>query len=442
LMLTLSPQIVLRSEPQYYGTYVAFDYTKVKTEFLDEDEFRILEYLEGKSADVEEVAKETKVGFRKCTKLLKRATAAGIVTERKLATATDFPEKAKISPEFRGRFPVPLLSAPSSVEVFITSRCNLKCVHCFSATQETTDLSYEDLKSIFDQLEKMRVFEVRINGGEPLLHPEIIRILQLLENRRFRRVLLTNGTLLSDEIVKQFSQSNVTPTVSLDDSDFHGHDRFRGVDGAFEKTLAGLKSLQRNDVHYGINCCLHAKNLGKVEDIINLAVAQDTCRIAFLDLKPIGRMKQFKEWLPSRKEYEIALAKLLIARAKHRKTIDVSLDAYLLCAVLKESALEARKGYVSCSAGKKRMSIFSDALVYPCNVVLGDPKWVMGNIRKEALADIWFSKNWAFFRGDVKISNLKTCRSCKDLKGCKDFYCRLIPYIATGDPYGPSPKCT
>jgi radical SAM protein with 4Fe4S-binding SPASM domain len=433
--------VVLRAEPQYYGTYVAFDYVKAQTEFLDEDEFKILNHLLDRTANIEEVARDTKISPRKCAKFLRRALKSELVRKNEVTTEAFPPKRTEINPELFARFPIPILSAPSSVDVFITSRCNLKCVHCFSATNEAADLSLENLKSIFNQLEKMGVLEVRINGGEPLLHPNIGKVLQMLERRRFRKVILTNGTLLNDEIAKQLKKSSITPTVSLDDSDAGGHDLFRGLDGTFEKTLVGLKTLQKNGVQYGINCCLHAKNLNKIENIVNLAAEQGAYRIAFLNLKQLGRMRNHKEWVPLQREYEVSVAHLMISKAKHRK-IDVSLDAFLSCPVLRETAFEAKKGYISCKAGRTTMSIFSDGLVYPCNSVVGDPKWIMGNSKNETLTDVWFSNNWAFFRGAVKTSNLKKCRDCKEIKKCKDVYCRLLPYATTGDPFGPSPKCS
>jgi MoaA/NifB/PqqE/SkfB family radical SAM enzyme len=322
---------------------VAFNWEEAQTAFLDEDEFKILDYLRSNTASAEEVARETKISSRKCAKFLKRALKSGYVTESESASATRLQERTDINRELFARFQIPFLSAPSSVDVFVTSRCNLKCVHCFAARQESVDMPSENLKSIFDQLEKMGVLEVRINGGEPLLHPDIGKILPMLEHRRFRKVILTNGTLLTDEIAQQLKRSNVIPTISIDDSDARGHDLFRGVDGAFQKTLAGLKTLLKNGVHYGINCCLHAKNLNKIENIVKLAADYDACRIAFLDLKPLGSMRNHKEWIPSQREYEAAMARLLIARVKYRKMIDVSLDAFLFCDVLKESTFEAKK---------------------------------------------------------------------------------------------------
>ncbi|MEM2099328.1 MAG: radical SAM protein [Candidatus Bathyarchaeia archaeon] len=412
---------------------------KAQTEFLDEEEFRILNYLRGRVADVEEVSRETKIGYIKCGKFLKHTLKLGIVTKSE-KTPEVFPRNIDVNLEVFSRFPLPFLSAPSTVDVFITSKCNLKCVHCFSATIEQTDLSLNALESIFDQLEKMRVLEVRINGGEPLMHPQIYSILRMLEHRRFRKVILTNGTLLNDRIVKQLKKSNVTPTVSLDDSDAHDHDLFRGVEGAFEKTVAGLKTLQKNEVQYGINCCLHVKNIDRVEDIIKLAANEGACRITLLNLEPVGRVRSHKEWVPSLEKYESALPRLIALKAKYRN-IDVSLDAFLSCSIPREAVLEAKRGYVSCRAGRTALSIFSDCCVYPCNSVVGDVKWNMGSLKDETLQDVWFSKRWAFFRGATRISDLEKCSSCKEKWGCRDFYCRLLPYVVTGDPFGPSLRC-
>jgi radical SAM protein with 4Fe4S-binding SPASM domain len=133
---------------------------------------------------------------------------------------------------------------------------------------------------------------------------------------------------------------------------------------------------------------------------------------------------------------------LLAAKIKYRRKIDVALDVFLRCQPLQESLWEAKRGFVSCQAGRNRLSIDSDGSVYPCNLVISDKKWKIGNIRKQKILDIWFSEKWLFFRGELTTTKLNKCRDCKDLKKCKDFYCRLLPYITSGDPLAPHPKCS
>jgi len=440
--LSLTSTAILRSEPQYYGTFAVFDYKRVATEYLAAEELRTLEYIYDRSADAKEISEELGVGYRRCEKFLERMMKLGYVQSGDSALEGKPPERNKIDPGLFRKFQVPFLSAPTSVDVFITSRCNLRCVHCFASgeTDRVQELSFGHLESIFDQLEKMGIFEVRINGGEPLLHREIRRILPSLKRRRFRKVMLTNGTLLDEETALLLKESNIIPTVSLDDSAADGHDRFRGAKGSFERTIKALEILQKHGIEYGINCCLYKNNMGRLEEVIDLAVQHGAKRIAFLDLKPVGRMTSHRDWIPSYREYEELMKYLEAARVRHKK-IDVSRDVFTHCFPMRESVLEAKKGYVSCYAGKTRLSVDSTGLVYPCNLVLSDPQWVMGDTGEKKIWDIWFSEKWSFFRGKVKINDLQKCKSCKNLKKCDDFYCRLLPYSSNGDVFGPHPKC-
>lgn len=440
---SLSSSVILRSEPQYYDTYAAFDHIKVRTDFLTEEEFKALEYIYDRPANVKAVSNESGMNYEKCERFLKRMMKLGYVQVGADITKVKSPERFKVDPQLYSRFPIPFLSAPTSVDIFITSRCNLNCVHCFSRGGEGTihELSLNDLESIFNQLERMGVLEVRINGGEPFLHPEINKILLTLKEKRFRRVILTNGILLDEERVALLKESETIPTVSLDDSEAEEHDLFRGVKGSFKRTVEALKLLQKNGVQYGINCCLHKRNLNRYREIINLVAKYGSCKIAFLDLKILGRMKNHVEWVPSYREYHEAMLNLMVDRLRYRGRIDISLDVFLHCQPLKESILEARKGYVSCQAGRNRLSIDCKGSVYPCNIVLSDPRWIIGNIKNQKLWNLWFSQEWLFFRGGVKISKLQKCRDCKNLKKCKDFYCRLLPYSTKGDPFAPHPKC-
>jgi radical SAM protein with 4Fe4S-binding SPASM domain len=439
---SLCSTVILRSEPQYYDSYTAFNYKTVQTKALTEAESKALAHIYEKPADLEEIAVESGMKQKDCEKFLKKMTKLGYIQLNADTQMVKPPRKIKVNPEHYKRFSIPFLSAPASIDFFITSRCNLSCAHCFAnrSQQEKTDLPLKDIDSVLNQLEQMGVLEVRITGGEPLLHREITKILQLLGEKRVRKVLLTNGTLLSEEIVLVLKASGITPTVSLDDSEAEEHDHFRGVKGSHERTLEGLKLLQKHGVQYGINCCLNQKNIDRYQNIINLAAKYGASRIALLDLKPIGQMSNNPTWVPSDKDYQAIFKRLLVARAKNRK-IEVSLDAFLHCYPMQESILLAKKGVVSCKAGISRLSIGSDGSIYPCNFVISDNRWNMGNIKNEPLADIWFSDKWRFFRGQTKLNTLSKCKDCKSLKYCNDFYCRLLPYTVYGDELSPPPKC-
>jgi radical SAM protein with 4Fe4S-binding SPASM domain len=442
-MYSLSARTILRSEPQYYNTYAAFDYAATRTELLTENQYRILERISSEPHDVGEISCEMGVRDEECERFLNRMLKLGYVDADSSHIEIRSPELVKVDSSVYEGFPVPFLSAPASVDLFITNRCNLNCVHCFSSTEDQAvhDLAAKDVKSVLDQLERLRVLELRINGGEPFMHPEIDDLLTSLKHRRLRKVIVTNGTLLDERKVRLMKESHVTPTVSIDDSDAVGHDLFRRVEGSFDRTMKGLELLKKHRVEFGINCCLHRRNLSNHRKIIDLAITYGASRIAFLDLKPSPRMRSNASWVPSYSEYMKALPKLVRDRVKYARKIDVALDTFLTCQPLKESIAEARRGYICCQAGRSRLSIDSTGSVYPCNLVISDARWNMGKLVDESISKIWLSKRWSFFRGDVRVDNLKTCCDCKNLTSCRDFYCRLSPYVEYGDPYGSHPKC-
>ena len=110
------------------------------------------------------------------------------------------PERIKVGPEAYRDFPFTLPFSPCVSRHIHNNRCNLKCIRCFSGGgSSSSELSFGELKSIFDQLERMGVLEVGMNGGEQFLYPRIHEILRDLKSRRFRKVILTNGTLLDRE---------------------------------------------------------------------------------------------------------------------------------------------------------------------------------------------------------------------------------------------------
>ncbi|HSV49420.1 MAG TPA: radical SAM protein [Candidatus Acidoferrales bacterium] len=437
---SLSPHVILRFEPQYYGSYSAFNYKTVKSQTLTAEEIRVLKYIQTKPAVSQEITQETNMNEKGCERFLKEMQKQGFVQINTQPTASA--PQTQVNPDFYSRFPIPFLSAPATIDFFITSRCNLHCAHCYADKKEHQASNYPltAIEAVFDQLEQLGVLEVRISGGEPLLHKGILQILGLMGKKRFRKILLTNGTLLTEETVMALKDSGITPTISLDDCIPEAHDQFRGGTGAHARTINGLALLQKHGVEYGINSCLNKNNLNRYQDIINLCIKYGAARITLLDLKPTGRMRNNTQWMPTHEEYSALLKKLFVARAKNRK-IDVSVDTFLHCYPMQESVALVKKGIVSCRAGVSRLSIDSDGSIYPCNFVVGDPRWVMGNLKEQSLEQIWFSQKWLFFRGQTTLKDLKTCGDCKKRKDCVDLYCRLLPYEAVGDEYGVSQRC-
>lgn len=129
--------------------------------------------------------------------------------------------------------------------------CNLRCIHCFNASgpgnREMQPLSREEVRRLIGEAEAAGVRDVVFTGGEPFLHPDMAEITgdALI---KFPVTILTNGTLLTDRIVKRLASAvrdsvySLEVRISLDAPTEGANDRIRGK-GSFGRALEGAARL-------------------------------------------------------------------------------------------------------------------------------------------------------------------------------------------------------
>ncbi|RMG68008.1 MAG: radical SAM protein, partial [Nitrospirae bacterium] len=119
------------------------------------------------------------------------------------------------------------------LELLITDRCNLRCRHCYVGEPEARELPFEEIVRVLEEFEEMQGLRVLISGGEPLLYKEFENLNEFLKDYPLRKVLLTNGLLLSTDRLKSLNVEEIQ--ISLDGMK-RGHESLRGR-GTFERTL-------------------------------------------------------------------------------------------------------------------------------------------------------------------------------------------------------------
>ena len=85
----------------------------------------------------------------------------------------------------------------AKVYVEITNKCNMACSFCHGHSRKKRQLTAEEFARILEQLTGKTEYIYYHLMGEPLLHPELPRFLQMAADKGFRSVITTNGTLLS-----------------------------------------------------------------------------------------------------------------------------------------------------------------------------------------------------------------------------------------------------
>lgn len=178
----------------------------------------------------------------------------------------------------------------------ITTRCNMCCKHCFlSATKTGSDLSYSKFESdILYRLIESNVKKVTLTGGEPLLHPFILKMLSALNSVGIQSCICTNASLVTEEMLNQLKNLNVHFNVSLDGIAPNSHGRFREI-STYSKFATVLENIQLIGKYNLLNGILTTPNrFAQPEEYIeicNFAINSGAKYLLMNPLAPFGRGK-------------------------------------------------------------------------------------------------------------------------------------------------------
>jgi radical SAM protein with 4Fe4S-binding SPASM domain len=183
--------------------------------------------------------------------------------------------------------------APRPVVVWaVTRACNLRCVHCYaSATPDAApnELTHAEGLDLLDQLAAFRVPAVLFSGGEPLARPDTLDLIAHARSRGLAVTLSTNGTLLDDPAAARLAELGVKYVGLSIDGCPATHNKLRGADDAFDRTLAGLRTAQRHGLKTGVRFTVHKLNVDQLDDILDLCHRERVDRLCVYHLAYAGR---------------------------------------------------------------------------------------------------------------------------------------------------------
>ena len=151
------------------------------------------------------------------------------------------------------------LSDPQTLWFNTGTLCNIECANCYILSSPTNDalvyITAEEVRSYLDQLEtrKWNVREIAFTGGEPFMNPQMIEMTEAALERGYEVLILTNAMLpmmrksMRAGLLRLQAAypTKLTLRISVDHYRADLHDAERG-EGAFDKTLTGMKWLSEN----------------------------------------------------------------------------------------------------------------------------------------------------------------------------------------------------
>ena len=162
----------------------------------------------------------------------------------------------------------------------LTSRCNLRCVHCYLGPQEQhwaeasrrQELGLEKLLSIIDELADAGCLYLGITGGDPMVHDHFADVYRRACERGIRVTVLCNGILVRDSIVELFKEyPPLQVEVSLYGATKATYEAVTKVPGSYVKCIAGIHKLLDNGIRVQLKTVLIKLNAHEVHEMRQIA---------------------------------------------------------------------------------------------------------------------------------------------------------------------------
>lgn len=308
------------------------------------------------------------------------------------------------------------LSFPNRVLWKITGACNCKCEHCWANLGHTTPR--EKLLKLAKELSDNHVAMVSLSGGEPLLCKDLFDIYRILKTNNAIVEILTNGSLITEEWIKQYKTVATPETdviqISLDGPNSNIHDLQRNKP-IFDKVIASIKMLKEAGIKVRISCTGTRLNQDYIHETFLLAQSLNVNVVSITPVFPLRNGKKEELFL----DEEIYLEQLLKC-FRSKKNTDIRAQVPF---GFQEMALEVAKTHrelLDIPDLSKKMLMQETNISMQIDAfgqALPGPEYedvhASGNVYEEGIAAIWGkAKNWKEFRNLRDLSNT-SCEKCE-----------------------------
>ena len=339
----------------------------------------------------------------------------------------------------------------------VGQRCNLKCVHCYSQSKDIEypgELNTKEAKAMLDGLAEYGAPVILFSGGEPLMREDLMELITYARDKGLRAVISTNGTLITEEKAEELKKFGLSYVgISLDGLK-ETNDKFRGIEGAFDDALQGIRNCLKLGIKVGLRFTINKRNAQDIPGIFELIEKEKIPRVCFYHLVYSGRGSRLMEEDLSHEEtrnvVDLIIDKTKEAHDRGNKievlTVDNHADGpYIYLRLLKEDpkraaeVLELLKWNEGNSSGQGLACISWDGAVH------ADQFWreyTFGNVRERKFGEIWEDKSNSLLTKlkDKKHHVKGRCSKCKWLDICSgNFRARAEAYY--GDKWEPDPAC-
>ncbi len=319
----------------------------------------------------------------------------------------------------------------------ITRGCNMRCIHCGASAgpKRSKELTTEEALKVCEDLNDIGTKEVSLIGGEVFVRRDWFQIAKKIRSLGMRLVIITNGLLVDDNVIKQLKELKLRRLgVSLDGSASETHDYIRGTKGSFNQLMELTDKLSKEGISASFITTLTRYNIYDLFNIAEIVVAKKAnwqIQVASCH----GTRMTRKDLLTPLEFYfaGLCLAEIQKRYASKEFLIVGAHDmGYYSCRI--PLLQRAKKPWNGCPSGMTALGIQSDGDVRGC-LSLYDDKFKEGNVLETPLSVLWndpkkFKINRYFKKEDLK----GYCKKCNFGEICQAG-CKDMAFNSSGSPY-------
>ena len=328
------------------------------------------------------------------------------------------------------------IPAPLGLLAELTHRCPLGCPYCsnpLALDKRADELETAVWARVFREAAGLGVLQVHLSGGEPAARRDLADIVKAAREAGLYTNLITSAVGLTPQTLAALADAGLDHVqISIQDSEQKSADHIAGYDGAWARKRALAAEVVKLGLPLTINMVVHRANIGRIEPMVELALALGAARVEIAHVQYYGwALKNRAALMPSQSEVEQAVRQVELLREKHRGRIVID-------AVVPDYYARYPKPCLG-GWGRRSLNVTPAGRVLPCHAAEVIPDLEFWNVREHSLADIWRSSPaFTAFRGTGWMQ--EPCKSCERRE--QDFGgCRCQAFLIAGDARAADPVC-
>jgi MoaA/NifB/PqqE/SkfB family radical SAM enzyme len=308
------------------------------------------------------------------------------------------------------------------VTLYLTERCNSRCVTCDYWRHGRADMSLDAVKRMLPSLKRLGTQVALLSGGEPLLNPDWALIAELLREQGFKVWLLTSGLSLAKHARRAAALFQAI-TVSLDGTDRETYQAIRGLD-ALDNVCDGIRAAAAHGVAPSLRVTVQRANFKQLPKFVTLAKQLGARQISFLAVDvanphAFGRTDDFKSdlaLLPADLPvFDQVLSTMEVDHAEDFQSGFIAESPKKMRKVREYfAAIRGLGAYpsVRCNAPEFSAVIGATGRVQPCFFISGPADVAAASSGIEDLSAALNSHPMATLRANIRAGKHVACKTC------------------------------